>query len=233
LTATERRKYFHTFFFPSLFLLILWLIKISEFILEKDFATLGVYPRALIGLPGIFFSPLIHGSFSHLISNSIPIYILCLALFYYYPRISYRVFFTIYMAVGLWVWVGARESFHIGASGVVYGLAAFHFLSGILRKHAGLMAFSLLVCFLYGSMVWGILPLLENISWESHLFGLVAGVICAIAYRHEGPQRREYVWPNDDDEPDPNDFYDEEGNPKFPEQEETIDIKYTYVEKDR
>jgi membrane associated rhomboid family serine protease len=236
VTATEQRRLFHTFFFPSLFILVLWLIKISEFILEKDFATLGVYPRELEGLPGILLSPLIHGSFSHLIGNSIPVYILSLALFYYYPKISYRVFFTIYIAVGLWVWVAARQSFHIGASGVVYGLAAFHFLSGILRRHAGLMSFSLLVCFLYGSMVWGVLPLVESISWESHLFGAIAGVICAIRYRHEGPQRREYIWANDDDEPDPNDFFDEEGNPRNqPEQDpqQLINIHYEYVEGDK
>jgi membrane associated rhomboid family serine protease len=232
LTVSEQQKRFHTFFFPTFFLVVLWILKLYEFILEENLATLGVYPREFQGLAGIFFSPLIHGSFNHLISNSVPVYFLSLALFYYYPKFAYRVFFAIYISVGLWVWIAARQSFHIGASGLVYGLAMFHFLSGILRKHVGLMAFSLLVCFLYGSMVWGVLPLQEDISWESHLFGMIAGTICAILYRKEGPQRKEHVWPNEDNDPDPNDFYDEDGNPKYPEHENVVDIKYEYIEKE-
>lgn len=226
MTATDRQKIFHTFFFPSLFILLIWIIRISEYVLEKDFATLGVYPRELNGLPGILLSPLIHGSFKHLIGNTVPLYFLSLALYYYYPKVSYRVFFVIYIAVGLWVWVAARQSFHIGASGVVYGLAAFHFLSGILRRHGGLMAFSLLVAFLYGGMVWGVLPLIESVSWESHLFGIVAGVVSAVVYRKEGPQKKPYVWPEEDISEEE---YQEDDHDSVPP---GITIKYEYVEKE-
>lgn len=231
MTPAERSRIFHTFLFPVFFLILIWIIKIGEVILEEDLATFGVYPREAKGLPGILLSPLIHGSFSHLTGNSVPIFILSLGLFYYYPKVSYRVFFSIYIAVGLWVWVAARQSYHIGASGVVYGLAAFHFLSGILRKHRGLMAFSLLVVFLYGSMVWGVLPIVESVSWESHLFGIIAGVISAYIFRKEGPQHQPHVWV---EEEIPEEEYSDAEADNHDQDENVppgINIRYEYVEK--
>lgn len=100
----------------------------------------------------------------------------------------------IWLFTGFWVWLAARKEAHIGASGLIYGLVCFLFLSGILRKDTRLLAVSLLVTFLYGSLVWGILPVDQSISWESHLFGSIAGFFCAIYYRKLGPQRPKAQW---------------------------------------
>jgi membrane associated rhomboid family serine protease len=198
---SDRRRLFHTFFFPSFFLIVLWIIKVSEVVFHFDLSGLGVFPRQLKGIPGILFAPLIHGDFNHLFSNSIPLFILGSGLFYFYRAVAYPVFGWIYFMSGIWVWVSARPAYHIGASGVVYGLASFLFFSGLIRKNNYLMAFSMLVVFLYGSMFWGILPLDLHISWESHLLGGVAGLFCALYFRKMGPQREVFDWEKDAGEP--------------------------------
>lgn len=183
--------------FPVIFIALLWIIRGFEAVTGYDLGFLGVYPRKAEGLVGIITAPLIHGSFKHLFANSVPLFVLGGSLFYFYREIAVKSFVIIYLVTGLWVWVGARSSFHIGASGVVYGLASFLFISGILRKEGRLLAITLLVTFLYGSMVWGIFPDFmreQNISWESHLWGLVAGLITAVYFRREGPQRKKYDW---------------------------------------
>jgi hypothetical protein len=108
-------------------------------------------------------------------------------LVYFYPKVSGRVVAVSWLMGGLWVWATARESYHIGASGIVYGLAAFLFTSGVIRRQRGLMTVSLIIVFLYGSMWWGMLPLIERISYESHICGAVAGVLLALVYRHVPP----------------------------------------------
>ena len=94
-----------------------------------------------------------------------------------------------------------RAAWHIGASGIIYGLASFLFVSGIIRRHIPLMALSLLVVFLYGEMVWGIFPGFRiDISWESHMLGAVAGLLLALWYRDEGPQRPVPFYESDEEE---------------------------------
>jgi membrane associated rhomboid family serine protease len=206
----EKQKFYHSLIFPFFFLLLIWLVKIVEVLFNLDFSHFGVYPLTTKGLIGIFTSPLIHGSFSHLFANSFPLFVLSVTLFYFYKKIAYRVFFLIYLITGIWVWFGAREAFHIGASGVVYGLAAFLFVSGLIRKNPRLLAITLIVTFLYGSMIWGIFPDFfpeKNISWESHLMGLVAGLILAFYYRKTGPQPKRYEWEDDDDDDDENAYW--------------------------
>ena len=127
------------------------------------------------------------------------------ALFYFYRDIAIKILLIIWIFTGFWVWVAARPAYHIGASGIVYGLAAFILASGIIRRHTGLMAMALVVVFLYGSLVWGIFPEFfpdRNISWEAHLFGMISGVILAVYYRREGPQRKVYEWELEEDEED-------------------------------
>ena len=195
--ATDKKLLLHSLIFPLIFLIIIWLIKFSELASGVSFAFLGVYPRALYGLPGIIFAPLIHGDLEHLYANSAPILVLMTTLFYFYRKIAYKIFFLIYIFTGIWVWIAARESFHIGASGLIYGLAAFLFVSGILRKSPQLMAITLLVAFLYGGIIWGIVPDFypeKNISWESHLMGMIAGALLAVYFRKSGPQRKQYSW---------------------------------------
>ena len=160
---------------------------------------LGIIPRTISGIPGIIFSPYIHGSFEHLLSNTLPLLVVGSGLVYFYGEIAKNVLTMIWIFTGFWVWLAARKEAHIGASGLIYGLVCFLFLSGILRKDTRLLAVSLLVTFLYGSLVWGILPVDQTISWESHLFGSVAGLFCAVYYRKLGPQRPKAQWEIDEE----------------------------------
>lgn len=193
----------HSLIFPILFQFILWSIKSYEVVLNFNLIKYGLLPQSLSGLKGILFSPLIHSDFSHLISNSIPLFLFSFAIFYFYRPISYKVFILSWLLSGLFVWIGiiplfnilknnvhiinVREAYHIGASGLVYSLGAFLFVSGIIRKNYQLSALTLLVTFIYGSMIWGILPLKVEISWESHLYGLITGIILAFYFRKHGP----------------------------------------------
>jgi membrane associated rhomboid family serine protease len=200
LTTIEAKIFKHSLILPSIYVFLLWVIAISENILGISLHNLGVYPRTLQGIPGILFMPLIHADFKHLLSNSVPLLVMGTGIIYFYRSLSYRVFIIIWIITGISLWLGGRPSYHIGASGVVYGLAAFLFLSGVLRRDSRLAAISLVVVFLYGSMIWGVFPIWPNISWEGHLFGAISGFVCAIVYRHEGPQRKVYAWEIESDE---------------------------------
>jgi membrane associated rhomboid family serine protease len=188
---------------PFLLVLLMWAVRIVQTIGNYDLSFLGIYPLKWQSLYGIITTAFIHADFSHLIANSVPFIILGSALFYFYKDIAIRILLVIWIFSGFWVWVAARPAYHIGSSGIVYGLAAFILVSGIIRKHTGLMALALVVVFLYGSMIWGIFPEFfpeRNISWESHLFGMIAGIILAFYYRKEGPQRRIYEWELEEEE---------------------------------
>ncbi len=164
-------------------LIIIWLVKLFEVYTGIDLSEYGIYPHQLKGLRGIFFSPLIHSDFSHLISNSTSLFILTFSLFALYTRSSLWVFPIIYIFHGLAVWLFAREAYHIGASGLVYGFASYLFFIGVFRKDSRSVALSLLVVFLYGGLVWGVLPTDPIVSFEAHLSGAVIGFLCAIIFR--------------------------------------------------
>jgi membrane associated rhomboid family serine protease len=202
----DQKRMLNSLIIPGICVLVMWLVKISEIIFNIDLEVLGLAPLTWRGLPGILFSPLLHANFSHLSANTLPFLFLGAMLFYFYRGIAWKIFWLIWLTTGLWVWVFARgDSVHVGASGVVYGLASFLFLSGILRRESRLMAITLLIAFLYGGLVWGIFPQLfpkQPISWESHLMGLLAGVVLAIWYRNTGPQRKVYEWEEEEDEED-------------------------------
>ncbi len=225
---SETRKIITSFIAPFIFVLIMVGVKLLEIFLPADFVSWGILPRNITGLKGILTAPFIHADWEHLSSNAIPIIVCGAALFYFYKEIAWKVLLIVYLCGGFWLWLGGRENYHIGASNIVYGLACFLFFSGIIRRHTGLIAVSLLVVFLYGSMVWGLLPVLEKISWEGHLFGTLAGILCAVVFRKQGPQRKQYDWENEDDEINldpinPNDFN--------PEQQKGILIQYDFKPK--
>lgn len=186
------------FFYPFLLLCILWLIYWGDQILSFQFYKLGVLPRTIEGLKGILFMPLIHSNneISHLVNNSGPIFILLATLIYFYKDIALKVFIYIWLLTGLFVWIYAENkgSYHIGISGIIYGLAAFLFTSGFIRKFLPLQAISLFVAFFYGSMIWGVLPIEEKISWEGHLMGFMIGVILANVYKKEGPEQPKFQY---------------------------------------
>ncbi len=190
----EKKRFYISLAYAAFFILIIWLVWFVEIMLDLDFASYGLFPRKISGLKGIIFAPLIHANLTHLFNNTIPMLVLTTALFYFYPDLSVRIFLLTYLMVGIWVWVGGRDAYHIGASGLVYGLASFLFFSGVFRNYIRLMAVSLVVVFLYGSLVWGIFPMKDGISWESHLLGAVAGLILAIYFRKSGPQKPEHHW---------------------------------------
>jgi len=178
----EKKIFFHSLLIPAAFVAVFWIIKIFELTTSKSFARLGIFPLHPEGLKGIIFSPFLHSDINHLISNSIPFFILFFALIYYYRKISYTIFFVLYFLSGLAVWFAGRPSWHIGASGIIYALAAFHFVSGIIRNDVRLLTISVVVVFLYGGLIWGIFPIDPRISWEGHLWGAVAGIVMAFYF---------------------------------------------------
>lgn len=204
----EKRKLLKSFIFPFLFIFFIWLIRFIEFSIDEQFFWLGVYPKHLKGLIGIFTSPLVHSNWAHLLTNTAPLLILGTTLFYFYRDLAPKTFFLVYIMTGIWVWFGGREAWHIGASGIIYGLASFLFFSGFIRKSTELIAISFVVVFLYGGLVWGLFPIAANISWESHLSGGMAGFVVALYYKDIGPQRKKYDWEEEEEE-------DNEGN-QFP-----------------
>lgn len=206
IESTKQRKWYLIMFFPMLFGITILLIQSIQTFLGYDFTSFGVYPRKFFGLKGIFFSPLLHGNFEHLFSNLIPLLIMGGGLFYYFKDLGYKIFFLIYLIVGLWVWASARPAYHIGSSGIVYGLFAFFIMSAILRKNTQLFYFALLVIFLYGSLIWGIFPLQPTVSFESHAMGLLSGIILAIYYRKIGIQKKLYSWEIDPESDDVVDY---------------------------
>ncbi len=200
----EKQRFFGSLVFPALLVLVMWVIKIIEVSFNTSFAEYGLLPQTAVGLRGILFSPLLHADWAHLSANTVPLFVLTAGLYYYYGKKARTIFVLCWLVTGLWVWIFAKDTgIHIGASGVVYALATFHFTSGILRREPRMMAFSLLVVFLYGGLVWGIIPDFfpeKNISWESHLLGGVAGILIAFGYREAGPQRRVYDWGEEEED---------------------------------
>tara|TARA_B100000900_G_scaffold40640_1_gene30433 strand:+ start:5505 stop:6140 length:636 start_codon:yes stop_codon:yes gene_type:complete len=185
---------------PSLlFVTIMITIKFLEDYLQARLTKYGVFPRSLEGVLCIITSPFIHGDWKHVFNNSVPLLVLGTSLRYFYKDISKEVFLWSWLMSGLWLWAIGRPSFHIGASGIVYALASFLFFSGLFRKHTRLMAVSFVVVFLYGSMVWGIFPIKEHISWEGHLSGGLAGIILAWWFRTEGPPKQRYQYEIDEE----------------------------------
>lgn len=187
-----KSKLFFSILYPSLFVLAIWGIKLFELAQNISLFTFGLFPRTFHGLLGIITSPLLHSDFNHLIANSPSLIILGAVILYFYRPIAFQIFFWVYLMTGFWVWTLARDAYHIGASGIIYGFVTFLFFSGVFRKDSRLLSLSLFVVFLYGSTLWGVLPLKSGMSWESHLLGALAGTLTAYYFRKEGPVSQKY-----------------------------------------
>ena len=187
---------------------LIWLIFLIDFsqVLRFNFSLLGIYPRQWIGLSGVVFSPFVHGSFSHLISNTVPLLILITLLFYFYNQIAFKSLVYLWLLSGFLTWIIGRNSYHVGASGLIFALVFFLFFSGLFRKYIPLVAVSMVVAFAYGSTVWSIFPITEyidvSLSWEGHLSGAIAGFIVALIFRNQGPQKPETFWNEEEEEND-------------------------------
>ena len=210
----ERRKFLGSLIIPLFIVLIMWLTKLTEVWYGIDLGRWGLVPHTAKGLLGILTMPFLHGNWEHLLTNTVPILVLGTALFYFYPSLSFRVLLITYLASGLFTWcIGAEGTTHIGASALIYGLNLFLIVSGFIRGNRSLIVISLIMVFLYGSFLWGMIPSLaipQNISWEGHLAGALIGTLLAFIYRKEGPQKEEHHW---DDEDDDNDEDTDGGNP--------------------
>ena len=197
-------------FIPFLLLLFVWMIYIVELTFDLNFNKYGIYPKSITGLRGVLFSPFIHGDTNHLLNNSAPLGVLTACLLFFYKEVAWKVLVIGTLLSGVMTWCIARENYHIGASGVIYLLFSFIFFSGVIRKNYRLVAISLGVVFLYGSMIWYVFPVKEGISWEGHLSGFVVGFIFAIIYRKIGLQKIEHTYTSSEFDT----YFDDEGNLK-------------------
>lgn len=218
--------------FPSMFVLIIWIIFWIEIRFGMDFTSFGVYPRSMDGIKGIFFSPFIHSDIKHLFHNTIPLFVLSMALFYFYRKLSWKILILGILLSGALTWIIGRPSFHIGASGLIYVMASFLFFKGIFSKYYRLVALSLIVVFLYGGLLWYVTPIDPAISWEGHLSGLVSGLIFALVYRRNIVKPPKFEWEQEtySEEEDPfMRHFDKDGNfIEILEEQEQKDYIYHY-----
>ena len=183
------------------FVALLWLIHFFQAVTGLSLVGLGLRPRDPSGLSGLLFTPLLHGNFEHLVSNSMPLFIGGVAILFLYPNSSLRVLPLLYVGTSALAWTFARPSIHIGASGLVYGILTYVFVAGVLRRDVRSVGVSLMVWFLYGSMVWGVFPVAPRMSWELHATGLLLGVLLAWLYRDwDRPPLKTYEWEDEEDE---------------------------------
>ncbi len=227
---------------PLIGVILIWTVFWVELELHTNFNDYGVYPRTLKGLRGIVFSPFIHGSVEHLYNNTIPLAILTASLFYFYRDIALKVLLYGLLFSGLFTWGVGRPSYHIGASGIIYLLASFVFFKGVFSKYYRLVALSLVVVFIYGSLLWYVFPIKDGISWEGHLGGFIAGLVLAFFMKAKTPSPKKFDWERDDYDAEADEFlrhFDEDGNfietkPEgHKEAEGSIKITYHYRTKDQ
>ena len=166
------------------FIVLLWLIHSLAVFNSLNLWDLGIHPKTINGLQGVLLAPLIHGDWEHLATNTPALVILITALYYGYPQTATRAMVLIWLVSGLIAWLFARSgTVHYGASGITHGLMFFLFTIGLLRRDRLSIALSMVIFFLYGSMVWSILPNKPNISFEMHLSGAAVGVVIAFLFR--------------------------------------------------
>jgi len=207
-TTADTRRLRIAFVIALSFALLLWAVKLAEYFGGFDFTQFGIYPRQVGGLAGVAFSPFIHGSFAHLFANTAPIIVIGTMLLYGYPRAAKVLLPVVYLGSGVAVWLFAREAYHIGASGLAFGMLFFVLTVGILRWDRRAIALSLVVFFLYGGMIWGVLPVAREVSFESHLSGALIGIVLAFLLRHRDPEppRQQYSWEREEEEADDYDW---------------------------
>ena len=204
-----KTRFKQSLFITAAFVTLLFAIELLDRGLHLQLHRFGVYPLDPAGLRGILFAPLIHGSWYHLVSNSFALLVLGTTLLYGYPRAAKPVLALVYIGSGIGVWLFARHSYHFGASGLTHGMMFFIFTTGILRRDKLSVALSLIVFLLYGNMVWSIFPQEPGISYESHFFGAVSGVVAAFLFRDRDPAPpvKTYDWEDEEAESEDDDTF--------------------------
>ena len=191
--------------YPLMFVILLWIIYFIGRNSAFDLAELGLQPLNFKGLIGVLTAPLIHIDLDHIFSNSLSFFVIGFGLCFLYKQKSILIFFFIYLTSGLWGWFFARGGYHIGASGVIYGMFFFLVTSAIIKWEKRTIAFSLLITFLFGAIVWGFFPVFfphRNISWELHTTGAISGIVAAFYFRKTGPQKEIQLEDEDEDDED-------------------------------
>jgi len=170
-------------------LIVIWCVYLIDEQLGLDLRRFGNRPLRKNGLPGVLLMPLLHGDFQHLWGNTVSFFSLNSLLLYFYRNLGYKVLGWSWLATGCLLWLSGAPGNHIGLSGVIYALSAFLFLSGLIRQSPRLIRVSMVVAFLYGSIVWGVFPIEVGVSWQGHLSGALVGSLLAVAWRRQGPQK--------------------------------------------
>ena len=199
----DRKKFFGSLAIPALLVTLMWVVKVAEMAFSIDLSLWGLMPRNTHGLIGVLTMPFLHGNWEHLLANPPAVLVLGTALYYCYPTLANPVMLISWIASGLLTWcIGAPGSTHVGASALIYSLNLFLIVSGFIRRNRMLIVISLIMVFLYGSFIWGMIPAfakLQNISWEGHLSGAIVGVLLAFILRKKGPQKEVHHWDDEDD----------------------------------
>jgi membrane associated rhomboid family serine protease len=202
----DRKKFFGSLAIPALLVTLMWVIKVAEMAFSVDLSIWGLIPWSTRGLRGILAMPFLHGGWEHLLTNTPAVLVLGTALYYCYPTLANRIMLISWIGSGLLTWlIGNPGSIHVGASALIYALNLFLILSGFIRGNRMLIVISLIMVFLYGGFIWGMIPALakpQNISWEGHLSGAIVGIALALIYRKKGPQKEEHHWEDEDDDSD-------------------------------
>jgi len=171
------------------------LVHVLAYYTQLPVNLLGIFPRTPSGLIGIIAAPLLHQDLIHLLSNAFPLFALMAFLYYTYSKVATEAMIWLYLAGGFYTWMLGREAYHIGASGLVYGVAGFLFFSGFFRRDPQSVVVAGIVTVLYGGLLYGLFPIKEGVSWESHLSGAVIGAQVAWNFRHvDRPARKQYSW---------------------------------------
>ncbi len=204
-----------TLTYPLAFVLLIWFVFWLQIRVSYKIKFLAIYPLEISGLKGVLFSPFIHSDINHLYHNSLPLFILTLALFYFYRDIAWKIIIWGILCSGFLTWIIGRPSYHLGASGLIYVLVSFIFFKGIQVSNYRFVALSLLVVFLYGSMIWYVFPIDEKISWEGHLSGFITGALFSLLFKIKSLTKHRFDWERHDYNPNNDPFmrqFDEKGN---------------------
>lgn len=209
----DKKEVYYSAIIAFLLTVIPWIVQLVDSLFSLDLNRFGLQPLEWEGLIGVITMPFLHSGWNHLASNTPALFLLIFGLFFLYKKQAWKILLCLYLVSGLLTWLMGRDfTTHIGASGLVYALAAFHFMGGVIKRVPRQMAFALIVVFLYGGFIWAFFPTLyknTSISWEGHLSGLITGITFAFYFRKAGPKPP--VYPNlseeEDDEDDENAYW--------------------------
>lgn len=160
-----------------LFVGILYGILLVDWALPVKINAFGIIPRSQSGLIGIVSAPFLHANFSHLASNTFPLVAMLITLVIFYEKKVLKLILGVVLLSGVLVWCFGREANHIGASGLIYGLAGFLIANGIIERKVMSIVISVIIGIIYGGLIYGVLPTQPDVSWEGHLFGAISGVL--------------------------------------------------------